>query len=524
MSKLVKVKYKRQVKKNFFLSFLKNSKEFILSKKWEMVLLNFAMYETLFVHSGWKWYIPLIGCYPLTMCQWSLVKWFEICKCDKKIEDFNIIDNVNGVLRIWTEHSNLDENKIEIQINSTISKIVQDIEYKNIFYIYHKRGKVDDYRKIDKGSLERLTQVLFDLKYSPVYENTTENEIEISHQYTLICNIKQLERQQKNIEHKLGVEKGSLEIDQNKGLVSFRIKKDTTKIYILDEVLPYTKRPEMTLPFIAGCDVKTGNVITKDLVELNHILIAGKSKMGKSSTFKSVIETLMYYNQNIAFYMLDFGESALVRYENFANCKYIESDRDKVEECISELITEMHRRRKLFRENKVEKLSEYDFEAFGGSQLPYLILTVDEANGFKTILDLKKEEKLVKDISTLYFQGRKYGIYIIMAVQQTSDTYYFKPWKTQSTRFIHYLADPIDVTNASANSELQKIIPYLKTGEFILDCEGDFEKLKGVLTDNENNKLYEILKNVYGRDKKVSLSKEKDEVRHDSPNRNTANH
>jgi hypothetical protein len=168
----------------------------------------------------------------------------------------------------------------------------------------------------------------------------------------------------------------------------------------------------------------------------------------------------------------------------------------------------MNRRRKLFRDEQVEKLSE------SSSKLPYLILTVDEANGFKTILDLKNDNPLIKAISTLYFQGRKYGIYIIMAVQQTSDTYYIKPWKTQSTRIIHYLADSADTANVSTNGELGKLIPQLKTGEFILDHEGEFEKLKGCLTDKNNNKLYEVIKSVYTEIKRpleVDISKENDE-------------
>lgn len=487
--KLVKLSIEYQKKPNVILNTLRSINEF--KTNWQLPLLNLIPLSFL----SYKLSLPLwYGFYPLALVEFCSYKWYWV----KTRKEINVIDNVKGTCRIYSTNPLPEEKQLQLQLNTSITKILVDEKNKRMFHVKHSKNP-NDYRKLDKGSLERLTQVLKDLNGNPNFESSQENDVEVTYSFVITLNIRILDRQLKNIEHKTGLKKGTLTIDQDKGIVNFSIKKDVSKIYILDEMIPTVKRPDkMVLPFVLGCDIKTGKVIISDLVELNHLLIAGKSKMGKSSTFKSIIESLMYFNQNCAFYMIDFGESALPRYSNFSNCNYVESDLESITDTVKELTAEMQRRRALLRQEGVEKLSK------SASKLPYLILTVDEANGFKTILDLKKEDQLIKDIATLYFQGRKYGIYIIMAVQQTSDTYYVKPWKTQSTIISHYLANQIDVTNVSANQELQKIIPFLKTGEFVLDHEGDITKMKGCLTDDEFDKLYQILKQVYSNQRSVT--------------------
>jgi hypothetical protein len=112
-------------------------------------------------------------------------------------------------------------------------------------------------------------------------------------------------------------------------------------------------------------------------------------------------------------------------------------------------------------------------------------------------MDTKEFTSMEKSIKTLLQRGRKYGMLIVMAVQQTNDRDFVKSWKTQFTRIAHLLEDSIDCQNITTKKEYQQLIPTLKTGEFYVLSESDNYKLKACLTDNKYNELYKILKEGY---------------------------
>ena len=224
-------------------------------------------------------------------------------------------------------------------------------------------------------------------------------------------------------------------------------------------------------------------------------MIAGKTGSGKSCTFKGIIESLMYYNDNIIWYMLDFADSALTKYQKFYNVKYIESEIPEINKALEELLNEYTKRKKTFRDNEVENIQEYNSKA--NSKLPYIIFAIDEANAFKSEMDNKEFSTMEKSIKTLLQRGRKYGMLIVMAVQQTNDRDFVKSWKTQFTRIAHLLEDNIDCQNITTKKEYQTLIPSLKTGEFYILSESDNYKLKACLTDNKYNELYKTLKEGY---------------------------
>jgi FtsK/SpoIIIE family len=483
--KLTKLAIEYQKKPNIVLNTLRSMKEHLTN--WELPLLNLIPLSFL----SYKFDLPLwYAFYPLSLIEFCTYKWIWI----KKRKELNIIDNVKGICRIYSDTSLAkEETKIEMVINSSIHKINQHIKHKNIFIVQHSK-KPNDYRRLDKGSLERLIQVLKDLNANPVFESSQENDIEITHNFTLTLNVKMLDRQIKNIEHKVGLKKGTLSVDQDKGIVSFNVKKDVSKIYILDEVIN-DKPKNMQLPFVLGCDYKTGSVVIKDLLDVLHLLIAGTTGSGKSVTLHSIIQSLMYFNQNCCFYMLDFAEVELVKYKDFSNCKFIETDFQSIKNNILEIRQELDNRKNLFREYGVVNIKEYN-NICPDNKIPYIVLTMDEANGLKEDLEKSEFEEIKDPIKALLKRGRKYGIIIIFAVQQTNDTDFVKSFRALCTRLGHLLNDHVDCNNLTTNKEVAGKIPDLGIGEFYLVSRGikDIPKMKGCLT---GDKLYEILKEVY---------------------------
>lgn len=503
--KLVKLSIKYQKKPNIILNTLRSIKEHLTN--WQLPLLNLIPLSFL----SYKLNIPLwYAFYPLSLIEFCSYKWYWV----NTRKEINVIDNVKGICRIYSTNPLPEEKQLQLQLNTSITKILVDEKNKRMFHVKHSKNP-NDYRKLDKGSLERLTQVLKDLNGNPTFESSQENDVEVTYSFIITLNIRILERQIKNIEHKTGLKKGTLTIDQDKGIVNFSIKKDISKIYILDEVI--TDKPKnMQLPFVLGVNYKSGSTVIEDLVNTKHLLIAGKTGSGKSCTFKGIIESLMYYNQNISWIMVDFAHSALIRYENFSNVKYIENDSPSVIDMMNKLLVEYEYRKKLFRDNKVENLQSYNKN---NEPLQYIILAIDEANGFKSEWDKEEFEPLEKMMKTILQRGRKYGIFTIHAVQQTNNIDYVKSWKTQFTRISHLLEEIIDAQNITTNKELQQLISKLGLGEFYLLSDTDTRKMKGVLTDGEHDELYTILEKVYNR----QLDTEKDiEIEGKDTDKNTA--
>lgn len=397
-----------------------------------------------------------------------------------------------------------DFEHLSYLLSTTIVDVRIHNKYKHTFVLEHRLNSSLDYTKL-KGS-DRLTQILNDMGKTKLVKSYQEHD---NHYFVYSTKIKlrKLRNEIENISHMFG---SQLELQPRNGLVTFVLRENKNRTYLLDDLITSDVKPKGELPFIAG--YSDGKPLILDLLEPKHCLVAGKTGSGKSVTFQGIIETLMYYSDNVYFYMMDFGYSAFNRYETFSNCKLCDMDSlEAVEENIEEIRQELERRKALFKRHSVEKLAEYN--SLTSNIIPYIILAVDEANGFKDVLDVKKTDPLSKKVYQLLREGRKYGIFCLMAVQQTNDTLFFKSWKSQMSRFIHKITDSIDVENCSNNKEIQSIVPSLKLGEYLLEIDGDFQRVKACLSDRKHNKLYTELKQVYSTDhvSNTNLSLEKPE-------------
>jgi S-DNA-T family DNA segregation ATPase FtsK/SpoIIIE len=94
---------------------------------------------------------------------------------------------------------------------------------------------------------------------------------------------------------------------------------------------------------------------------------------------------------------------------------------DNPEEAVNVLVNvvkEMDIRYKLFREENVRKLSEYNKKKSNGEKLPYIVIIIDE---FADII-LDENQKTRKDLASvvqkLAQKGRAAGVHIIIATQK----------------------------------------------------------------------------------------------------------
>ncbi|MCM1195356.1 MAG: DNA translocase FtsK, partial [Firmicutes bacterium] len=173
------------------------------------------------------------------------------------------------------------------------------------------------------------------------------------------------------------------------------------------------------LTFAIGQEI-TGKVVLADLSEMPHLLIAGTTGSGKSVCLNCLIVSLMYkYGpEYVRFVMVDPKFVELSRYNGIPHMlttETITTMQDALA-CMDYLISEMEARYQLFRQNGVDKISEYNkrINTKTAQKLPYLVFVVDELADLMATSKKAFEAKLMR----LAQKARAAGIHIVLATQR----------------------------------------------------------------------------------------------------------
>lgn len=396
--------------------------------------------------------------------------------------DIKVIDWTDRTIKVVSAKplSDADKPQLGLIFKTNVNMVQRD----NNFYLIKYTNETNKYLDLDNGSLARLEQILIDLKAKPNYIDMVENEIELVYRFTTQLNPKMYNRHLENITHKLGIKKGLLMIENENGYNYFHVNKGNKRMYCLDEILSRIKVKTEEIPFVVGVNPENGTPLLYDLMLCPHIGIFGKSRSGKSTTFVSLINSIMYLSKGKnLFYMLDFEEVELTRYRDFNNVKWVDSDKDSVISMLDELLVTMDDRKAMFTAAKVVKIKEYNAKY---ENIPYITVCIDEANGFRDELNVKNGDDIYRKMYRIMRAGAKYGINVIMAAQQSNDTNFVKSWKTQMAIGMHLLTVKADVCNVTTNQDLQKKVPLLQQGQFIFEHQGKVYNLQGCVCNNDS--------------------------------------
>ena len=524
MIKLLDLSMTTQKKRNKIFSSMRLSKEYFLMKDFRGVLGFFLFFESL---AGITLYyqnvslatllIPILVCYPADLIRY--ISW-NIYKTNKMIpkmernfqDDIKIIENIGGILTVNSKIPLNDTNKTNLAIicNSTILNITQDIKKKHIFYIKHQQGKEDRYNKLEKGSKERLEQILLDLRGKPVFINSLTDKFQDTYIYQSKLKLKFVNREIQDITHKLGLKKGSLEVITNDGSYEFKIKKGLNITYYLDNVIENTKKPsKMVLPMIIGCENATGKVIVKDLTKLTHILLGGMTNTGKSCTLNTWLDSLLFWNYDkVILFVTDYKHSALMKYKKIRNCCLVDDSEKSQMEFYNNLYIELIRRRDLFEsvtENlEIECRDIHDYNRlYPDSPLPYIVVATDEINtacqmNYTNMYSIGGMELNYEDIRVYFFtKSRSLGIHLIDTVQKATAGQYVKSWRASiDSRGCHKMAEESEIKYVLEQSkEFYEFGMTQDQGEFLFkDNLSQIYKLKGCFIDENNSKVFESIK------------------------------
>jgi hypothetical protein len=393
--------------------------------------------------------------------------------------------------------SQINKEVLEVAFNATITSVKNVGQSKKRIIVEFDKSKSYIYGEIPKEDIaNRLDAILHFYKSKPKFISAAETEIATTYKFFTQLPNKKLLRLIPDIEHKLALKKGSLELSLEDGYAVFNIRKEQIKQIWIDDLVREIKRPATGMPFVVGINRATNIPVIFDLHKIQHMLIGGKTGIGKSSLYHALIAFLMYWNDDIIFSMFDLKGSELRRYSDFANCQVctiLDGDgglEDTVANHILPMLESVYadfrKRLKLFRDANVPDLESYINKT--GHIIPTHIVLIDEVNTIKTAIEKSVDKETFKKIKmiidTLFQQSRSVGIYLWIAGQTITDVNLPIFWRQQCmTKLCMKMAEKIQtsrVLEGLGEEYFQKAIKQRKGEYIILDEDMEVKELKNV--------------------------------------------
>jgi energy-coupling factor transporter ATP-binding protein EcfA2 len=371
-----------------------------------------------------------------------------------------------------------------------------------------KSAVVDNQPKDINQELHK-TLIKFNLK--PQFIEYTTDDFAKHYTYRLDYLKSKLTGLRVDIEAESKLLENSLSLSFHRNLTKFSIAHEEKKKFLLDDVLATITEDDikgMRVPFLLGISKKTGKPKYADLTKIYHLLIAGTTGSGKSTTLNALLKALMYLNPHVSYYMTDFKNTELPKYKKWGlnNIKYFERDYDGTLQMFQMVEQEYNRRLKLLNENDCVDIFEYN-KRFPENTLSFLIVVTDEANGYK---DFKPDEcDVLEDLRFKMIRlVRACGISFIEAVQRIIDTKYSKSIRSMMAGRYVMKVERSDIPNVIDGDEWRDKAKLLTLGDFIWHLnDAEHEEFRSPFTHNDD-KISNWIKEVYGNGIKITIDKE----------------
>lgn len=356
--------------------------------------------------------------------------------------------------------------------------------------------------QIIKDTIQDIKKSLVSRKYKKISE-MFDNKVKVIavKEDTIILNsfvpYQDIEKQKHRIEHFFN--KKIISINPKKG--NFRhitikteiyTKKKLKEKYRLSEYIKTIDVSKFKIPFLLGVDIFE-NIIIGDLKKIKHMLISGEIGAGKSTIENGIIQSLMYFNNNIAFFLIDFKRVGLNVYRKFKNCFFVKEHQDFLD-LLEKINKEMDARYEKLEGQELEDIEQYNIKN-PSDNIPYIVMVIDEIADIKLSMTVNNDriEELLRRIMNM---GRASGIHVIAATQRPSGL-------QLSTEIRAALISKVSF--AIQETTTQKMTGVMNTenlglGEFMTSNMGlNGSVVKGFYVDRlKENKVFNELKNMLG--------------------------
>jgi nucleoside-triphosphatase THEP1 len=276
--------------------------------------------------------------------------------------------------------------------------------------------------------------------------------------------------------------------------ISFEDERKVEKrMYYLKDHVKTANIKGKTVPFLLGAD-QQNKIVVGDMKRYKHMLISGEMGGGKSTFLHCMIQSLMWYNTNISFILIDFKRVGLTVYKNFDNCIFIKEYK-KFFEYIENLNKEMDKRYDALEKLEIDNLDMYNRET--KANIPRIIIVIDEIADIKLSSEIDND-RVEEILRRLINMGRAAGIHVIAATQRPSGVQLSTEIRAGLISKISFAVEGKQTQKMTGVSDTEN----LRTGEFKVSHIPGIEsgsKLKGLYSEKGvSNETFDELKKVKG--------------------------
>lgn len=234
--------------------------------------------------------------------------------------------------------------------------------------------------------------------------------LELKYGYVETYALKAIKRDLESIFHT-----NSLEVTEYANLI--RIAFNTSEIEFPTPHYMFSKFasegvPKTPLTIMAGVD-KEGRVRQYDLAMAGGVLVCGKVGSGKSNFVRQTLSSIMLHSTPDEAKFVVYNPYVDVEFNYLKGSPYLYKDLLSKEEetlnVLAELKNEIDRRWKLFSEREVHNISGFNSIADEQEKLPYLLVTLMEAES----LLCNKYDEVIELLVSLTTRGRATGVILL---------------------------------------------------------------------------------------------------------------
>jgi len=195
----------------------------------------------------------------------------------------------------------------------------------------------------------------------------------------------------------------------------------TCGVDVLRSTIPFdvdvSQGVAVTEPWVLGID-DSEKVVSMDLANSAHLLIAGATRSGKSVCTYLLLTHVIRMGDSARLLVADPNDTTVGPFEDKVSWSTSDVHPQAVVDMLRAVRAEMDRRKPILREMRADKVDANRFSP----ELPMLVVVIDEAANYLKHADKDAAAAMANELAAVAAQGAKYGVRLVLITQRPDST------------------------------------------------------------------------------------------------------